>query len=241
MEDLVYDELDLITSLKDYIKAEETKLEKIKRIANRYQEISDNARSNMDGYLGHPVNQYRLVRRMASEWSNMQDIVNENVAEVFLSNLTQKLSHFPSEEDVKGTAEAIMRLQDTYRLDTHDVARGIIKGMKSNQSLTADDCFDIGRTAYLERDFYHCRLWMNEALQHVENGLSYSKFDVLDHLSYCTAQGGNIQKAFELTNEMLQIDPAVQRIKQNHEHYRHLLGAHKRGDDGSVGEFATSR
>ena len=31
MEDLVYDELDLITSLKEYIKAEEAKLDNIKK------------------------------------------------------------------------------------------------------------------------------------------------------------------------------------------------------------------
>ena len=61
-------------------------------------------------------------------------------------------------------------------------------GLQSNQSLTADDCFHIGRTAYLERDFYHCRLWMNEVLNQQEKGLTYSRFDVLDHFSYCTAQ-----------------------------------------------------
>ncbi|XP_078483537.1 prolyl 4-hydroxylase subunit alpha-1-like [Ciona intestinalis] len=241
MEDLVYDELDLITSLKEYIKAEEAKLDNIKKIAERFQHISENARSNMDKYLGHPVNQYRLVRRLATEWADMEDIINENVAEVFLANLTQKQSHFPGEEDVKGTAEAIMRLQDTYRLDTHDVARGIIKGLQSNQSLTADDCFHIGRTAYLERDFYHCRLWMNEVLNQQEKGLTYSRFDVLDHFSYCTAQGGNIQKAYEITKEMLQIDPSVDRIRGNHEHYRQLLGERKRGDDGDVDEFQQSK
>ena len=35
----------------------------------------------MDKYLGHPVNQYRLVRRLATEWADMEDIINENVAE----------------------------------------------------------------------------------------------------------------------------------------------------------------
>ena len=47
---------------------------------------------------------------------------------VFLSNLSVKRDHFPDDEDVKGTAQAIMRLQDTYKLDTHEIAQGIVKG-----------------------------------------------------------------------------------------------------------------
>ena len=49
------------------------------RLAEEYQQISESARTNIDEYLGHPVNQYRLVKRLASEWSEMEDLVMEDV------------------------------------------------------------------------------------------------------------------------------------------------------------------
>ncbi|XP_076818288.1 prolyl 4-hydroxylase subunit alpha-1-like [Clavelina lepadiformis] len=233
MEDLVHDEIDLLSSLRDYINAEETKIMKIKRLAEEYQQISESARTNIDEYLGHPVNQYRLVKRLASEWSEMEDLVMEDVTPLFLTNLSTKRANFPNEDDVKGSAQAIIRLQETYRLKTHDLVQGIIKGIQANQSLTADDCYDIGRTAYLEQDFYHCALWMNEVSNMPENGyIRITRFDVLDHLSYCMAQQGNIERAYEMTSEMIEIDPTHPRIVANHKHYRTLLGARKKGDDG---------
>nr|CAB3264618.1 prolyl 4-hydroxylase subunit alpha-1-like [Phallusia mammillata] len=231
MEDLVYDELDLLKSLNEYIKAEENKLNRVRSLAENFKKVTEHASSNMDRYLGHPVNQYRLVQRLVSEWSHMENLVMEDVTDVFLTNLSIKRAHFPNADDVKGSAEAIMRLQDTYKLDTHDLAEGIVKGSKASQTLTAVDCFDIGRTAYLEKDFYHCVLWMNEAL--LKDDLkSLSKFDVLDHLAYCVAQQGNIQRAYEITSEMLELDPYHERIQSNHAYYRNQMGAHKKGDNG---------
>lgn len=60
--------------------------------------------------------------------------------------------------------------QDTYELDTHELAEGRIKNATATKSLTADDCFKIGRTAYLENDHYHCVLWMREADAKIMNG-----------------------------------------------------------------------
>lgn len=63
----------------------------------------------------------------------------------------------------------------------------LFAGSRASQTLTAVDCFHIGRTAYLEKDFYHCVLWMNEVL--LKDDLQdLAKFDVLDHLAYCVAQ-----------------------------------------------------
>lgn len=37
----------------------------------------------------------------------------------------------PSYEDLKGAASALMRLQDTYQLDTSSVAQGDLAGLES--------------------------------------------------------------------------------------------------------------
>jgi len=53
-------------------------------LADNYEQITKTAHSNMDQYLGHPVNQYRLVKRLASEWTEMEDLVTEDLTSSML-------------------------------------------------------------------------------------------------------------------------------------------------------------
>lgn len=48
----------------------------------------------------------------------------------------QSVLKFPTEEDLNGAAVALMRLQDTYKLDTSAVARGLINGIQYSTALT---------------------------------------------------------------------------------------------------------
>lgn len=57
------------------------------------------------------------------------------------------------------------------------------------------ECYDLGRVAYTNGDFYHTLMWMQEALDHLEketNNRSIKKIDILDHLAYATSQVNNI-------------------------------------------------
>ena len=46
----------------------------------------------------------------------------------FISNMTVHRQYFPDQEDEKGAAKALMRLQDTYKLDSESFARGKLPG-----------------------------------------------------------------------------------------------------------------
>lgn len=50
----------------------------------------------------------------------------------FLENVTdnRNLLKFPSDEDLNGAAVALMRLQDTYQLETASIARGELNGIQ---------------------------------------------------------------------------------------------------------------
>ena len=53
------------------------------------------------------------------------------------------------------------------------------------------ECFDLGRIAYTNEDYYHTLMWMQEALDHLNregNNTSVKKVDILDHLAYATSQ-----------------------------------------------------
>lgn len=46
----------------------------------------------------------------------------------FVSNLTIQRQHFPGDDDQTGAAKALMRLQDTYQLDTEAISSGRLLG-----------------------------------------------------------------------------------------------------------------
>ena len=55
---------------------------------------------------------------------------------VFLE-LTKKVEtlkqYLPTYEDLQGTVNALLRLQDTYKLDTSDIAKGSVGGVSSTE------------------------------------------------------------------------------------------------------------
>lgn len=61
--------------------------------------------------------------------------------------------------------------------------------------LAASDCFELGRQSYHNRDYYHTVLWMQEAmdrLQEEQNATTTSKPDILEYLAFSTYMQGMI-------------------------------------------------
>lgn len=79
--------------------------------------------------------------------------------------------------------------------------------MRFNAFLTVDDCFDMGKTAYNENDYYHAVLWMQQALQQMDAGedTKTTKSAILDYLSYSVYQMGDVPRAIELTRRLVSI------------------------------------
>ncbi|MED6243123.1 Prolyl 4-hydroxylase subunit alpha-1 [Ameca splendens] len=75
MTDLLYTEKDLVTSLKDYIRAEESKLERVKRWADKLDSLTATATQDPEGFLGHPVNAFKLMKRLNTEWGDLESLV----------------------------------------------------------------------------------------------------------------------------------------------------------------------
>uniref|UniRef100_A0A8C5U1J4 Prolyl 4-hydroxylase subunit alpha-1 n=1 Tax=Malurus cyaneus samueli TaxID=2593467 RepID=A0A8C5U1J4_9PASS len=124
MTDLINTEKDLVVSLKDYIKAEESKLEQIKKWAEKLDQLTDTATKDPEGFLGHPVNAFKLMKRLNTEWGELESLVLKDMSDGFISNMTIQRQFFPNDEDQTGAAKALLRLQDTYNLDTDTLSRG---------------------------------------------------------------------------------------------------------------------
>lgn len=74
--------------------------------------------------------------------------------------------------------------------------------------LTVEDCFDLGRVAYAEVDYYHTELWMAQALKQLDRGERSGTVDavaILDYLSYSVYQQGELERALDFTKRLLEL------------------------------------
>ena len=73
--------------------------------------------------------------------------------------------------------------------------------------MTVEDCFELGKVAYTDADYYHTQLWMFQALRQLEQGeeTSIDKVTILDYLSYSLYQQGEVQRALDYTKLLLQL------------------------------------
>uniref|UniRef100_G1TM62 procollagen-proline 4-dioxygenase n=1 Tax=Oryctolagus cuniculus TaxID=9986 RepID=G1TM62_RABIT len=225
MTDLIYAEKDLVHALKEYILAEEAKLSKIKSWASKMEALTSKSAADPEGYLAHPVNAYKLVKRLNSDWPALEDLVLQDPATGFIANLSMQRHFFPTDEDEAGAAKALMRLQDTYKLDPATISRGELPGTKYQATLSVDDCFGMGRSAYNEGDYYHTVLWMEQVLKQLDAGEegTTTKSQVLDYLSYAVFQLGDLHRALELTRRLLSLDPSHERAGGNLRYFERLL------------------
>uniref|UniRef100_A0A9J8D963 Prolyl 4-hydroxylase, alpha polypeptide I a n=2 Tax=Cyprinus carpio TaxID=7962 RepID=A0A9J8D963_CYPCA len=211
MTDLLFTEKDLVTSLKDYIRAEERKLEQVKQWAKKLDALTATATQDPEGFLGHPVNAFKLMKRLNTEWGEVEDLVLKDMSDGFISNLTIQRQYFPNDEDQTGAAKALLRLQDTYQLDTQTISSGDLPGVTTSSpfksTLKVDDCFELGKIAYSDADYYHTELWMAQALKQLDEGeeTSVDVVSVLDYLSYSVYQQGELERALEHTKRLLSV------------------------------------
>lgn len=131
MEELLETEAVLITHLDNFISSQEEKLELLRSKVAEYKREHNEAATDVTTYLSNPVNAYLLTKRLTVDWREIENIITYDSG-AFVQNITQvrEVLKFPSDEDLNGAAVALMRLQDTYNLDTHKVAQGELNGVK---------------------------------------------------------------------------------------------------------------
>ncbi|XP_055380893.1 prolyl 4-hydroxylase subunit alpha-1 [Condylostylus longicornis] len=251
MEELLETESALITNLESYIDVQQRKIDYLKIKMQEYQREHSDASRDIQAYLSNPINAYLLTKRLTLDWKQVENLMSYDVGASFLENITnyRHILKFPSDEDLTGAAVALMRLQDTYNLETASIARGELNGIQYSTEMSSGDCFELGRQSYVNGDFYHTILWMNEAMSRLnvepkknESGGEFTKADILEYLAFSTYKQGNVVGALKMTNELLDIIPDHERANGNKQYYEKELAQLKqsdktknyvKGDDGS--------
>ncbi|MCP9256851.1 Prolyl 4-hydroxylase subunit alpha-2 [Dirofilaria immitis] len=187
------------------------------------EEHNDKAIRDCEEAIKHPINAFLLIKRMITDWNKVVKIMQSNSADDIIRNVTSqravKRIKYPAKEDLFGAAIGLLRLQDTYQIDTKDIAEGkILNSQMGAIALTAGDCFEIGRTAYHTRDYYHTIMWMQEAKERIEKEAvpTANLEDILEYLAFrCISR----YEAFYSATT----DPDHPRIKRNLKSYKAFL------------------
>ncbi|KRZ08256.1 Prolyl 4-hydroxylase subunit alpha-2 [Trichinella zimbabwensis] len=229
VENLIHTEDNVVDVIEQYIESDLRRLQRLKSLAQEYRESKEKALKEGTDRLYNPVNAFLFIKKLTEEWNDVEQLMKSDHADIYLQNITamrdSSMAKFPTEEDLTGAAEALLRLQDVYKLDTHELSSGRIKGAKQGLELDANGCFELGRVAYNQKDYYHVILWMQEALNRVEheNPPSVDQAEILEYLAFGMYQQGNVKRALQLTKRLQRIKPDHPRAEGNVKWYLDML------------------
>ncbi|CAI4231259.1 unnamed protein product [Auanema sp. JU1783] len=252
MQNLLDSEKAIPAVLQKYIEEEESRLNGLKKLAERYQQRNEDSIATGNKDITNPINAFLMIKRKIFDWKEIEQQMNTNKAQSFIDRMTNANYgvRYPTQEDLTGAATGILRLQDTYRLDPRDLSEGRIQQVQGNYTFDSNDCFEIGRSAYNDEDYYHTILWMEEARRQLdreeetlEAGYA-NKEDVLEYLAYSLYKQGNLKHALKYTDELYAMNPEHPRAKGNVKWYEDLLqeeGVKKKDMRRSIGNVRNSR
>ena len=82
MEQMVMSEKHMLVALKNYISAEEGKLQDIKKFMSRVNDALQFVNeSDVGKYLGNPVNSYLMLKRFNVDWKKLERTLETDFAE----------------------------------------------------------------------------------------------------------------------------------------------------------------
>uniref|UniRef100_A0A914LB53 procollagen-proline 4-dioxygenase n=1 Tax=Meloidogyne incognita TaxID=6306 RepID=A0A914LB53_MELIC len=176
----------------------------------------------------NPLIALRVIKKLTKTWKEISKEIQSDLAENYLKNiLNQRETRFPNEADLNGAIQGLLRLQDTYKLKTKDLANGIVEDININKQMDAKDCYEIGLAAYNEEDYYHSILWMEEANERFylleKEFTEINKSDILNILSISLYKQGNLKRALIINDKLIELDPLYPNATNNSKLYEQEL------------------
>ncbi len=152
--------------------------------------MSKIGKSDPEKFIGSPINSFLLIKQLSVDLQQFVDTLNNFEKLKDLVHNIKEDNSLPTSDDYTGAVKAILRLEDTYMLNSTSIRLGDLNSQYPSRPLTAFECFELGRIAYNNKDYYHTVIWMTEALMQIEidDDEKVQKFEILDYLSYSTAQ-----------------------------------------------------
>ncbi|XP_073817118.1 prolyl 4-hydroxylase subunit alpha-2-like [Musca autumnalis] len=221
LEDLYKTELQLTSEMQNYIDSLRLHIEMLQSEIDIIRHEQSIASKDLEGYLSNPINAYRLIKRLFADWPTFEESIATDTTRLdFLDNLEtlkQNLS-FPTQTDMAGSTRALVRLQETYRLDVEQVASGILNGNKYGSSMTWQDCYAVGEYLYAMRDYNHTIPWFKQTTKILQTDAALTEndglLDFMENLVEYYRSMGDYDSALDLLDYILERSPQREYIAE---------------------------
>ncbi|CRK98253.1 CLUMA_CG011615, isoform A [Clunio marinus] len=174
------------------------------------EELTEMRRDSYD-YILNPLNAILLIKRLSFDFLLTVELI-KSIADQFAKNaenITLPYSEF--EEAMRG----LVRLQNIYKLNPEDLAKGIIDGKKYRDELSANDLLAFGEVMnHKEFDLPSISLdYLNLALTKNQMTKEVSDLVILEQLYSNYKSIGNTTELVRIINRILEIAPERDYLK----------------------------
>ena len=159
-------------------------------------------------YVTNPLNAFLMIKRATSEIEQIKKRFPETSNQFY--EKVQKI--LPSNDDLTGAVDGLLRLQFIYKLKSEDFANGIIDGEVTRKPLSPHDLFVIGSQSLELGDQLHfAEEYLKLAWVKLKSGLDINgdlaENDLLLKLIAVYKITGNYQKAIEIVDVLVYKNP----------------------------------
>ncbi|XP_054154988.1 prolyl 4-hydroxylase subunit alpha-2-like [Oppia nitens] len=173
LESTIIEESQWIETVEKYITDEEHRLSQLKSTIDGLKQYNQLAVNDSDAYLSHPINIYLLIKRLATEWPQVDKLLDQP------THNKLRLRVNPIENnDLTEAAKGLQNLVNTYQLDIQALANGSVQFWSESESrditfqpsddthrLTAADCYLIGKQALISGHNQSAKQWFDETIK----------------------------------------------------------------------------
>ncbi|BFF93075.1 prolyl 4-hydroxylase subunit alpha-2 [Drosophila madeirensis] len=227
----------LVERLEDYLEKAQQNQENIKRFLLHVEQLQSQ-RGDIEAFFGNPLNAFTTIRRLVHDWKHsvFEPVFDTNNLESYKQSVSAGLEKAevqePTKEDLLGSVRGLWRLQEMYKLPTKQLAAGVLSPAERHQmnaSLSASDCYEIGRHLCQMAEYSYGSEWLLEASSRLNRDPSpfvfpkITKVQILEQLSPAFNQLGNKKLAHKLNNEILDAEPGHEEALKNKIVYEALL------------------
>ncbi|XP_064485318.1 prolyl 4-hydroxylase subunit alpha-2-like [Ornithodoros turicata] len=175
MSQMVSLERRLVFRLGNFLNRMEHKLNYLRSFLSDYYQATapDNQLGSSDESFTNnptasPIDAYATIKRLTVDWNDIADQFREPDWIEVERVVMETNESFPSQSDLVDAGEALIRLQQTYRLNLTEMVRGNILGHRSSAHLSARDCLYFGQLLYSQADYANAAKWLQESLDRLQ-------------------------------------------------------------------------
>lgn len=222
MRELSELEAELAKSFLSYYQTETERLNELEVILNEYDKQNNSSNGE---YIYNPLDAYKFLKRFTRGWEKIDRFQRPEFKPEVMNKyfkIITSTSSFDNLSELWGSIYAIIKLQETYRMEVSEFT----DGYKHSQALRLYDIFTIGYYAMSNGYFAISALWLEEAYTQYYAGEDkdlgiYNITRVVESLIWDYHQTKNYDKAAYYSGKLVELEPDSLNAKQNYEWYKY--------------------